>query len=67
MTCYFTILLQAGTCAADDAPDVVPTATDAVLVVVSPRRTRFPAVIGDATQCFSRASTSRRVWTHDDS
>jgi len=62
-----TILRRAGTCVAVDAPDEVPTATDAVLVEVSPRRTRSPAVIADAKQCFSHASTSRRVWTHDDS
>ena len=57
----FTILRRAGTCVAVDAPDEVPTATDAVLAVVSPRRTCSPAVTADAMQCFSNASTSRRV------
>lgn len=60
-----TILRRAGTCVAVDAPDEVPTATDAVLVEVSPRRTRSRAVTGSATQCFSRVSTSHRAWPGD--
>ena len=60
-----TILRRAGTCVAVDAPDEVPTATDAVLVVVSPRRTRSPAVTACAKQCSSHASTSRRAWLGD--
>lgn len=64
---YFTILRREGTCAAVDAPDEFPTAMDTVLVEVSPRRTRSPAVTAYAKQCSSRASTSRRAWMGDTS
>jgi hypothetical protein len=56
-----TILRQAGTCAAVDAPDEVPTAMDAVLVEVSPRRTCSRSVTGSAAQCSSPFSTIRRA------
>jgi len=62
---YFTILRRAGTCVAVDAPDEFPTATDAVLAEVSPRRTRSRAVTVSVGQCFSHASTSRRAWPGD--
>ena len=62
-----TILRRAGTCVAVDAPDEVPTATDAVLVEESPRRTCSHAVTADAGQCFSRASTYHRAWLGDTS
>lgn len=60
-----SILRRAGTCVAVDAPDEVPTATDAVLAVVSPRRTRSPSATGDATQCSLPSSTSHRASLRD--
>ena len=57
----FTILRRAGTCAAVDALDEVPTAMDTVLVEVSLRRTRFPAAIDDGVQCSLRASMTHRA------
>ena len=56
-----TILRREGTCVAVDAPGEVPTAMDAVLVEVSPRRTCSRSVTVYAVQCSSLSSTSRRV------
>ena len=57
----FTILRREGTCAAVDAPDEVPTAMDAVLVEVFPRRTCFRFATEYAEQCSWPFSTSRRA------
>ena len=57
----FTIQRLAGTCAAVDVPDEVPTAMDAVLVEVTPRRTCFRFVTEYATQYSSPSSTSHRA------
>ena len=61
-----TILRRAGTCAAVDALDEVPTAMDAVLVEVSLRRIHSLAVTGCAVQCSLRASMTRRAWQDGD-
>ena len=57
----FTILRRAGTCAAVDAPDEFPTVMDAVVVEVSPRRTRSRYETASAEQCSLRASMTRHA------
>lgn len=57
----FTILRRAGTCAAVDAPDEVPTAMDADLVEVSPPRTCSRSATEYAMQCSWPSSTSHHA------
>ena len=57
----FTILRRAGTSAAVDAPDEVPTAMDADLAEEFPRRTCSRFVTEYEVQCSLLSSTSRRA------
>ena len=56
-----TILRRAGTCAAVDVPDEVPTAMDADLVEVSPPRTCSRSATEYAMQCSWPSSTSHHA------